>query len=132
MFLRQSERVQAPPSRLFAALPWCILFLLAGRLLAFEPDRRLTQLVHKMWQTEQGLPQNAVFCLAQDRDGFLWLGTENGLVRFDGVRFEVFTEISDPAVPQNFTSSLLSASDGTLWCGTRTGGLFAYRNGKFE
>ena len=73
-----------------------ILLLWAVQVFAFEPDSRLTQFLHKSWQTEQGLPQNAVFCLAQDQDGFLWFGTENGLVRFDGVRFEVFTEVSDP------------------------------------
>ena len=135
MFHGQSEPDQKRPHwRAFVTkvMRAILLFGLVLTGFGFEPDRRLTQLIHKSWQTDQGLPQNAVYCLTQDRDGFLWFGTENGLVRFDGVRFEVFTEVSDPAVPQNFTSSLLVAKDGTLWGGTRTGGLFVYRNGKFE
>lgn len=97
-----------------------------------ESNLSLSQLLHEKWQTEQGLPQNAVHCLAQDLDGFIWFGTENGLVRFDGVRFEVFSETSEPSVPHNFVSSLLVSKDGTLWAGTRTGGFWRYRGGNFD
>src|SRR5688572_11940930 len=108
MFHGRSELEQKRPHRRALVRTALRIVLLFGMVLTgfgFEPDRRLTQLIHKSWQTDQGLPQNAVVCLAQDRDGFLWLGTENGLVRFDGVKFEVFTEVTDPAVPHNFTSS---------------------------
>src|SRR5687768_10566300 len=99
---------------------------------AIETERTLSQLIQNQWQTEHGLPQNAIHCMAQDRVGFIWIGTESGLVRFDGAKFEVFTEQSDPAVPHNFVSSLLVARDGTVWAGTRTSGLCRYRNAKFE
>ena len=69
--------------------------------LALETDFTLAQLIHRQWETELGLPQNAVHCLAQDHLGFIWFCSENGLVRFDGVRFEFFTEQSEPAVPHN-------------------------------
>src|SRR6187401_2166819 len=135
MFRGQSElnQLRSQVARIAAgALRMAFLLGILVQGFGFEPDRRLSQLIHKSWQTEQGLPQNAVFCLAQDHDEFIWFGTENGLVRFDGVRFEVFTEASDPPVPHNFTSSLLVTRDGTLRAGTRTGGLFTYKNGKFE
>ncbi len=53
-------------------------------------EARLTEYVSRVWQTENGLPQNAVQAIVQTRDGYLWLGTPAGLVRFDGVRFTVF------------------------------------------
>src|SRR5688500_16477366 len=120
-------------SPLFASAAALLLVLFsAWNTSAIEPDRSLSQLLHRQWETEEGLPQNAVHCLVQDQAGFIWLGTENGLARFDGIYFEVFSEQTDPALPHNFVSSLLVAQDGTLWAGTRTGGLCRYRNGKFE
>src|SRR5688572_19571690 len=111
---------------------WLVMGGFASTAYALEADPNLSQLIHQQWQTEDGLPQNAVHCLAQDHDGFIWLGTENGLVRFDGVTFETFTEQGTPRLLHNFVSSLLVARDGTIWAGTRTGGLCRYRNGKFE
>ena len=118
-----------------ALLRVCAALLLGGfasTASALEADPNLSQLIHQQWQTQDGLPQNAVHCLAQDHDGFIWFGTENGLVRFDGVTFETFTEQSTPNLPHNYVSSLLVARDGSIWAGTRTGGLCRYRNGKFE
>src|SRR5688572_4919869 len=101
MFRGQSELKLSSRAACIATSALRMLFLVAilSQTFGFQPDHRLSQLIHKSWQTEQGLPQNAVYCIVQDHDGFLWLGTENGLVRFDGVRFEVFTEVSEPAVP---------------------------------
>jgi PAS domain S-box-containing protein len=116
-----------------AALLCCTLLALGPvQVRAIETERTLSQLIQNQWQTEHGLPQNAIHCMAQDHVGFIWIGTESGLVRFDGVKFEAFTEQSDPPVPHNFASSLLVARDGTVWAGTRTGGLWKYRNAKFE
>jgi len=70
---------------------------------------------------ENGLPQNTVEALAQTPDGFLWLGTEAGLVRFDGVNFAVFDEHSKPALPSGDIRCLLAAKDGSLWIGTGEG-----------
>src|SRR5262245_48301498 len=92
----------------------------------------LTQWVHEQWQTAHGLPQNSVFCFAQDTNGFLWFGTENGLVQYDGARFGVFNQQTPPAIQHNFISSLLLARDGTVWAGTRTGGLVQYRGDSFD
>ena len=70
---------------------------------------------------ENGLPQNTIHALAQTADGFLWLGTEVGLVRFDGVNFATFDEHSKPALPSGDIRCLLAAKDGSLWIGTGDG-----------
>jgi signal transduction histidine kinase/streptogramin lyase len=70
---------------------------------------------------ENGLPQNTVQALAQTSDGFLWIGTEVGLVRFDGNTFVTYDQNSKPALPGNDIQSLLSTSDGSLWIGTTDG-----------
>jgi signal transduction histidine kinase/ligand-binding sensor domain-containing protein len=70
---------------------------------------------------ENGLPQNTVQALAQSPDGFIWLGTEVGLVRFDGNGFQVFDKNTRPALPGNDIRCLLAAKDGSLWIGTSEG-----------
>ena len=70
---------------------------------------------------ENGLPQNTVQALVQTKDGFVWLGTEAGLVRFDGVGFLVFDRNSTPALPGNDVCCLLEAKDGGLWVGIGEG-----------
>ncbi len=80
---------------------------------------------------ENGLPQNTVQAIAQTRDGFLWLGTEAGLVRFDGASFAVFDEHSKPALPSGDIRCLLSAEDGSLWIGTGDG-LVRWRDGAVD
>lgn len=106
------------------------LFFLVFRCAA--SDLALDQWILKKWQTADGLPQNSVCAIVQDHSGYLWLGTENGLVRFDGVRFEVFNEDTPPKIPHNFVTSLLVTRDGSVWAGTRTGGLFRYRHDIFD
>jgi signal transduction histidine kinase/ligand-binding sensor domain-containing protein len=70
---------------------------------------------------ENGLPQNTVQALAQTKDGFLWLGTEAGLVRFDGVEFQTYDRNSNPALPGSDIRCLLATKDGALWVGTNAG-----------
>lgn len=86
----------------------------------------------RRWSTQHGLPQNTVTCLEQTPDGYLWLGTRYGLVRYDGVQFTTFlAELGDASSDSVDCRSLASDSEGTLWALTR-GGLFAYRHGRFE
>ena len=100
----------------------------AGR--ALDPDRAITQYVHDAWQTEQGLPQNTVQAVVQTRDGYLWLGTEEGLVRFDGVRFSVLDRRTAPELGHDDVVSLLEDGAGRLWVGTG-GGLVRLEGGSF-
>ncbi len=70
---------------------WLIEVVPAGaEAPAPDPAKRITQYVHDVWQTENGLPANDVQAIVHARDGFLWLATRGGLVRFDGVSFRVF------------------------------------------
>jgi len=91
------------------------------RLSALEPTTPVASYGRQSWVMENGLPQNTVQALAQTKDGFVWLGTEVGLVRFDGNSFTVFDHNSSPALPGNDVRCLLATSDGALWIGTSEG-----------
>ena len=85
----------------------------------------------RTWQVEQGLPQNKVTAVVQTRDGYLWVGTYNGLARFDGVRFTVFDEKNARELHSRRITSLFEATDGTLWIGTESGDVSQYKDGHF-
>ncbi len=93
-------------------------------------ERALTQYSRSEWQSQHGLPQNSVQTILQTRDGYLWLGTEEGLVRFDGVRFTVFDLTNTVGMRSHDIRSLLEAGDGSLWMGTGAG-LTQMKNGRF-
>ena len=95
-------------ARLPGRIAFALLLLVAWSPAApaLDPRKSLTQYVHDTWQTEQGLPQNSVTAITQTRDGYLWLGTQEGLVRFDGVRFTVFDTRSTPELGNNFVLCL--------------------------
>jgi signal transduction histidine kinase/ligand-binding sensor domain-containing protein len=99
--------------------------------LAVEPSTPLANLGRQAWVMENGLPQNTVQVLVQTKDGFVWLGTEAGLVRFDGIGFQVFDRSSTPALPGNDVCCLLEAMDGGLWVGSSEG-LARWKNGKIR
>src|SRR5262245_33534988 len=99
-------------------------------VLAQDRPKAITQYGHAMWQIEQGLPQNSVQAILQTRDGYLWLGTQEGIARFDGVRFAVFDKRNTPEFKHNNVHSLLESRDGSLWIGTN-GGLLRLKEGKF-
>jgi diguanylate cyclase (GGDEF)-like protein len=113
------------------AVVGCLLGVLAAPAFGLDPRLAPTQYGHRVWTIEQGLPQNTVRAILQARDGPLWLGTQEGLVRFDGVRFEVFDEKNTPAIKDRYVLSLYEDHAGTLWIGTRGGGLVRYRDGVF-
>lgn len=98
---------------------------------SLDPGAPLTRYIHQSWQTAQGLPQNSVLSIAQTPDGYLWIGTEEGLVRFDGVRFTVFDKHSTPILQNNQILALLSDRHQNLWIGTNGGGLSRFSNGTF-
>jgi signal transduction histidine kinase/ligand-binding sensor domain-containing protein len=98
-----------------------LLLCAAGVTFALEPTTPLANLNRQSWVMENGLPQNTVQALAQTPDGFLWLGTEVGLVRFDGAGFTLFDEHSKPALPGSDVQCLLAGKDGSLWIGTSDG-----------
>ena len=97
---------------------------------ALDPSRRVTQSIHRFWNQEDGLPQDTVRALAQTPDGYLWIGTDEGLARFDGYEFTAFNRRGG-ALPSNTVSALTVTSDGTLWISTPAG-LVRYRGGVFH
>ena len=100
-------------------------------LFALDPTKTFTQYVQDNWQTDQGLPQNAIYCITQTKDGFLWIGTEEGVARFDGVRFTVFNKANTPEIKNNIINALFADREGNLWIGTYGGGVTEYKNGQF-
>ena len=105
-------------SRLFLAF---LLILLTNFANALDPNRRISQYTHTAWRIQDGFFTGTPQAIAQTRDGYLWIGTEGGLVRFDGVRFVPWTAPSGEQLPSTRIHSLLGASDGSLWIGTSRG-----------
>jgi ligand-binding sensor domain-containing protein len=98
---------------------------------ALDPQKALTQYSHDIWQDRDGLPHNTVQAITQTADGYLWLGTEIGLARFDGARFVVFDRKNTPGIKNNDVTALFASRDGGLWIGTRGGGLTRLKDGRF-
>jgi len=85
-----------------------------------------------VWQASDGLPEQTVQAFAQTPDGFLWIGTSGGLVRFDGVHFLIFDRQNTPAIHENSIFCLMVSRDGALWMGTEGGGVVRLSGGRFE
>src|SRR5262249_54962839 len=119
-----------PETRVFRLGLLLSIAIRVSAALALDPARAPTQYVHDVWKTADGLPQDSVFAIAQAHDGYLWLATEQGLVRFDGVRFTVFDTSNVPELKHDRMEALAVDRDGTLWIGTARG-LFGYREGAF-
>ena len=88
------------------------------------------RLLCDVWTTENGLPQNTIQAVVQTRDGYLWIGTQEGLVRYDGLRFTIFDTKNTKELRHNNISDLFEGRDGRLWIAS-SGGLVVYREGKF-
>ncbi len=108
---------------LFAALA---LFPSLG--FGLDPHRDLRQYGQRSWQTDNGLPQNTVHAVIQSRDGYIWLATEGGLVRYDGVQFVVYDKRAPARLPSSGVNSIFEDSGGDLWIGTEDG--LARRHGQ--
>lgn len=105
-------------------LGWCALIALRA---SGDPTRYR----FNVWTTENGLPQNSVRAILQTRDGYLWLATLDGLVRYDGVRFTIFNTVNSSGLKSNRISRLFEDDDGTLWVGTEDSGVICYHQGSF-
>jgi ligand-binding sensor domain-containing protein/signal transduction histidine kinase len=95
-----------------------------------DPHKGLTQYSRTSWTQEQGLPQDTVRAIAQTADGYLWIGTDDGLARFDGYEFATFNSARGD-LPSNSITALAAAPDGSLWIGTPDG-LVLYRDKRFR
>src|SRR5215471_10486818 len=126
-------------SSLFAR-HWLLQFAKAGLVMvccacfafAIDPNRTLLQYVHDAWGVDRGFPNETVTSIAQTPDGYLWIGTDKSLIRFDGLNFQKFQQ----AVPTSFTISavqtLVSDAQGNLWILLPTTKLLRYHDGIFD
>jgi signal transduction histidine kinase/ligand-binding sensor domain-containing protein len=87
--------------------------------------------VTRFWLRENGLPQNKVSAVLQTHDGYLWIGTYNGLARFDGMRFVCYDSGNTPELADSLVTSLFEDKNGTLWIGHETGEVTSYAQGHF-
>jgi len=97
-----------------------VFFSAIGLLIAGAADQSGSQFIVNSWSNEEGLPQSSVISVIQTRDGYLWLGTLNGLVRFDGNRFVTFDENNTPDLGSDRIVYLFEDSHTNLWVGTDT------------
>jgi ligand-binding sensor domain-containing protein/serine phosphatase RsbU (regulator of sigma subunit) len=109
-----------------------VFLILPIQVYGLDPNRLITQYIIDSWQTKDGLPQNSANCIIQDKNGYVWFGTEEGLVRFDGIKFTVFNQDNTPAIKNNYIYTMCLDKSGRLWLGTHGGGLTLYDNGKFS
>ena len=109
-----------------ACLPWLLVFFCLN-------SPALAQYRFDSWNTANGLPENSIMALQQTRDGYLWLTTQAGLVRFDGVRFRVFNRANTPGLTSDQFSffTLFEDRQGALWAGTLDGAVVRYYDGLF-
>lgn len=112
---------------------FALLLLAVSASASTAPDRRAAaRYLVDSWQTDQGLPQNSVISMTQSHDGYLWLATFNGLVRFDGVRFTVFNSHNTPALDSSRIVRVWEDNSSRLWISTEPGGLVRREKGIFQ
>jgi signal transduction histidine kinase/ligand-binding sensor domain-containing protein len=103
---------------------WLVLALLclsAAPARALDPSKRISQYAHAAWRIQDGFFKGTPFDIVQTRDGYLWVGTSSGLLRFDGVRFVPWRPEHGAQLPSSDINVLLAGRDGSLWIGTREG-----------
>jgi ligand-binding sensor domain-containing protein/class 3 adenylate cyclase len=113
-------------------VPLLVLSLIALRIAPTHPesgDSSLARSIMTVWTDREGLPSDTVLDVVQDKAGYIWLASYDGLARFDG---DKFTLLGDADGFDGKNARVLElANDGTLWIGTNTAGLYSYRNGAF-
>src|SRR5215813_528348 len=97
--------------------------------LALDPSRSLTQYLHRIQQIQQGLPQATIYSILQSHDGYLWLGTQRGLIRFDGVRFTPVDGGDGVSLENTWVRSLIEDAQHNIWIGTNNSGLVLLHSG---
>ncbi len=114
-------------SRAFFRLIW--LLVLASLTV---PGLAQSQYGYEVWTADDGLPQNLIRGIDQTADGYLWIATLDGLVRFDGVRFTIFNKNNTPGIASNRFRAMYQDKKGGLWLCNEAGGVTLYREGKFR
>jgi ligand-binding sensor domain-containing protein/signal transduction histidine kinase len=114
----------------FAFLFWWIILLAPGLTdqFSFASTNLISRYSVRIWQTDDGLPQNSVYAVAQTLDGYLWVGTHEGLARFDGIRFDIFDDPAAPELRRGWITALCTTKDGSLLIAVDRHGLVRIKN----
>ena len=99
---------------------------------ALDPNRLISQYMREYWGSEKGFTGGSVTAIAQTKDGYLWIGTEKGLIRFDGLNFRLFPQAIPSSLPIGPVQGLLADSEGNLWILLQTTRILRYHDGTFE
>ena len=92
-----------------------LLVLATAPLFALNPNHKITQYVHRIWQAQPGLSQTSIYAVTQTRDGYLWLGTQSGVVRFDGVRFSPVASLQQASLGDIWARTIEEDTAGNVW-----------------
>jgi ligand-binding sensor domain-containing protein/signal transduction histidine kinase len=119
---------------------WLKILMLAGLICALhppafglDPKKALRQYIHETYNTENGLPQSSVSAIIQSRDGYLWFATQEGVVRFDGLKMTVIDRNNTPELAFNNIAGLAEDHNGGVWIfPAGRSGLTRYKDGKFK
>ena len=114
---------------LVIVLPW-VWVNVTG--FALDPSRPLSTQAHRIWRSEDGLLQDTAAALLEAKDGFLWIATEAGLVRFDGATFDHYSRLNVPGFAHNDIQCLAEGPDGAVWMGTSESGLYRFLQGEIR
>jgi signal transduction histidine kinase/ligand-binding sensor domain-containing protein len=109
------------------AVAFCLFSV--ERAWPLDPHRAITQYVHRIFQAQEGLPESSIYSIWQTRQGYLWLGTQNGAARFDGVTFTPAPKVF-PGLPANlWIRDGFEDAEGAIWLATNDSGIFRVHNG---
>lgn len=111
---------------------WQLVLWPSQPALALDPQKAITQYGHRVWKAQDGLPQDSVQAVAQTPDGYLWLGTRGGLVRFDGLQFTLIRGSTAQGLKPDIINALLVGKDGCLWIGQENEVLSRFKDGQFQ
>lgn len=121
--------VHSPHKKLIAVIALGILLAWCSSAFALDPSLDVNQYAHTAWKVHEGFAKGEISSIAQTPDGYIWLGTQFGLRRFDGVRNVPWEPPGDQHLPSSYIFSLLASRDGTLWIGTWNG-LASWKDGR--
>lgn len=109
-----------------------VLLCLVNSLWALNPNKAISQYIHEQWGVEQGYPGGPIYAITQTPDGYLWIGTEKGLVRYDGFSFHLYKHADSPVFPVGPVLGLDVDGEGNLWIRVQGSHLLRYRDGVFQ
>src|ERR1700722_2940570 len=126
------DRPMKSPRFIAATLASIFLICFVFSARAVDPNRLASQYIHDRWGSARGFSGGSVSSIAQTPDGYLWIGTEKGLYRFDGLTFRQFPQALPTTLPIGAIQALMTDAQGNLWIVLQTTRVLRYRDGKFE